>query len=120
MGISSKLHDYDDTNSDNFIWFIGYAWSFGLVHHFSRGLLCYAQITSGSGDLQNSIYSGAGYYWKDSCGYFNSTYSLDVDSMTNFGITTVECNISDVLLDNEQNVYTYAADVGDTQITLTC
>ncbi|PNX52339.1 MAG: hypothetical protein BV458_10090 [Thermoplasmata archaeon M9B2D] len=60
------------------------------------------------------------YTWMGNCGYFNTTYNLDVDSATNFGITTIDCDISNVLLDNEQYVYTYAADVGETQIQLTC
>lgn len=120
MGTSFLLHDYDDTNSNDCIGFIGRAWSTGLLKSRSRFLICGVDIESGTGDLQSSIYSNTGYYWMGNCGYFNTTYNLDVDSATNFGITTIDCDISNVLLDHEQYVYTYAADVGETQIQLTC
>ncbi|MCU0849758.1 MAG: hypothetical protein MUC80_00600 [Candidatus Thermoplasmatota archaeon] len=120
MGTSFLLHDYDDRNSDDYIIFVGRAWSNGLLRSLSNPLLCSVEIESGTGDLQSSMYSNEGYYWMENCGYFNTTYSLDIDSSTNFGITTIDCDISNVLLDNEQYVYTYAADIGDTQIALTC
>ncbi len=99
----------------------GYLWSlnaFGLPQLYA--IYDYSVvIDSGTGPTQSSS-PIAGYYWINSCGYFNTTYNLDVDSTTNFGITTVDCDISDVLLSDEQYIYTYAADVGDTQIDLTC
>jgi hypothetical protein len=120
VGSSILLHDSDDTDSSGFIYFIGETWSWGFLGFSRATLLCWAQIITGEGELQSSGPPDIGYYWMNSCGYFNTTYSLDVDSATNFGITTVDCDISNVLLDNEQYVYTYAADVGDTQIQLTC
>jgi hypothetical protein len=120
MGMSITLHDYDDTNSNDRIWFAGLAWSWGFIGHTRATLLGSVIINDGEGSLQSSGSPVVGYYWMNSCGYFNTTYSLDVDSATNFGITTVDCDISDVLLHDEQYVYTYAADVGDTQIQITC
>lgn len=120
MGMGITLHDYHDTNSNDIIWFAGLAWSWGFIGHTRANLLGWVIINDGEGSLQSSGSPVVGYYWMNSCGYFNTTYSLDVDSATNFGITTVDCDISDVLLDDEQYIYTYAADVGDTQIVLTC
>jgi hypothetical protein len=120
MGNSTLLHDYDDQNSDGKIPFFATAWSWGILGCSIKQMVRWALIDSGDGELQSSGPPDIGYYWMNSCGYFNTTYSLDVDSEMNFGITTVDCDISNVLLDNEQYVYTYAADVGDTQIQLTC
>ena len=113
------IHDYDDLGPDNKINVWGYLWTSHLLKVYPTPLTYQIQIDSGIGQTQSS-YSVGGYYWINSCGYFNTTYDLDVDSTTNFGITTIDCDISNVLQDNEQLVYTYAADVGDTQIQLTC
>jgi hypothetical protein len=120
MGVSTTLHDYDDENSNNYIGFFGQAWSVGWLGHTRATLVNAVHINSGVGQLGSAMYSDTGYYWQNSCGYFNTTYSLDINSSTNFGITTVDCDISDVLLDNGQLVYTYAADVGDTRVQVVC
>jgi len=120
MGVTDTLHDYDDENSDDYIGFVGQAWSVGWLGHTRVTLVNAVHINSGVGQLGSTIFTDAGYYWQNGCGYFNTTYNLDVDSSTNFGITTVDCDISDVLLDNGQFIYTYAADVGDTRIQVVC
>jgi len=120
MGVSVLLHDYDDENTDDFIIFVGQAWSVGWMGHTRATLLSSVHINLGEDQLEPAIYSDTGYYWMNSCGYFNTTYSLDVDSSTNFGITTVDCDISEVLLDNGQYVYTNAADAGDTRVQMVC
>ena len=118
MRTSFTIDESDDVAPYNRINVWGYMWSVGLGQYF-RPLSYQIQIDSGIGSTQSND-PVLGYYWLESCGYFNTTYNLDVDSSTNFGITIVNCDISDILLDNEQYVYTYAADVGDTQIELTC
>jgi hypothetical protein len=120
MGTPMVLHDYHDVNSNDRIWFAIQAWSWGVLGHTRITLPGLVVIDEGVGSLQPSGSPVGGYYWMDRCGYYNTTYTLDVDSSTNFGITTIDCDISDILLDNGQYIYTYAGDVGDTQIELTC
>lgn len=104
------------------LYFSGFAWSIG--RYLPPTLVPIERVlykTGNTGSTGSLTFSESGYYWEGSCGYFNSTFSLGVDSLTHFGITTVDCDISAVLLaEGEQYVYTYAADVGDTQIELSC
>lgn len=120
MGKNFTLHKSDDLNSNHYIWFAGWAWSWGVGGHSTVKLLRNVHYSDDTGSLQSSNYSENGYYWEGSCGYYNTTSGLEVDSSTNNGVTTVDCNISPVLLEDEQYVYAYAADVGNTQIKLTC
>lgn len=119
LNTSFTIDDDDDIGEINKINVWGYLWTIGFLKFSPTPLAYQIQIDSGTGQTQSSS-PVVGYYWMNSCGYFNITYSLNVDSATNLGITIVDCDISNVLLDNEQYVYTYAADVGETQIQLTC
>jgi len=61
------------------------------------------------------------YYWEDECAYLNETSeTLAVSSETYFGITTVEADISNVLQESNQSIYSFAADRGDTRVEFTC
>ncbi|MBU0497919.1 MAG: hypothetical protein KKG04_08215 [Candidatus Thermoplasmatota archaeon] len=76
-------------------------------------------IVSGTGS-SSAINGESGYYWEESCAYFNTTYDLDVSSSEEFGITTVSVDISDVLKESDECVYTYAGDTGVVQIEVMC
>jgi len=125
MGVSFTISEDDLVNSwfgYPALYFSGYVWSLGFYLPPTLKLIERVLYKNGNTGSQGSLtFSESGYYWEGSCGYFNSTFSLDVDSSTYLGITTVDCDISAVLLaEGEQYVYTYAADVGETQIELTC
>jgi hypothetical protein len=126
MGVSFDVSE-DDLVNTYFgypaVKFSGYAWSIGryLSPTCTPIGLRYLYKTGNTGSTGSTNFTESGYYWESSCGYFNSTFNIGVDSSTDFGITTVDCDISDVLLaEGEQYVYTYAADVGDTRIELSC
>jgi hypothetical protein len=75
-------------------------------------------IVSGTGSSE-TLNSENGFYWEDSCAYFNKTFSLSVSNSKSLGITTVSVDISDMLDDNDECVYTYAGEVGDERIQIT-
>jgi hypothetical protein len=69
-------------------------------------------------DLKESSVS---FYWEESCSYCNETSeTLDVSSLTQFGITTVEADISNALQGEGQSIYSFAADRGDVRVEFTC
>jgi hypothetical protein len=70
---------------------------------------------------QGAAGGGTAYYWKDNCAYLNMTsQSLSVSSSMMFGITTVSANIDYALQHNDQSIYSFKGDRGDTQIKFIC
>jgi len=77
------------------------------------------QIDEGTGQSQ-TLDEVEGYYWEGSCAYFNDTHSLSVSNSTSSGVTTVNVDISDVLGSDEEFIYTFAGENGETRIQITC
>lgn len=71
-------------------------------------------------DAENSPGSGgtSQFYWEEECAYSNST-ACQVSNYTIGGITYVNVNISPFLAEN-QLIYTWRGDTGDTKVTITC
>lgn len=75
-------------------------------------------------EANNSGNNGAsGYYWEGACAYQNLSFSVDVDSIKAFGITTVYANIIEVLQVAESSgefIYSFGGDSDDVRIEFTC
>ena len=107
-----------DKDHDGNISIDGWIWAANL-NIFSVHLSDYDvfNIHIDSNANQTSGGSSSSYYWKYSCAYQNQTSdSLPVSSSNQSGITTVRPDISNVLSLTNGNVYSFAADRGDTRI----
>ena len=65
---------------------------------------------------------GFNIYWEEACAYYNDTYSVDVSSFTDRGITTVYADIYEVLHSgsSDERIYSFAGDSGDVRVEFTC
>jgi len=117
-----ETYDYYDTNpTDGKITVWGWVWIKVGPHHFPRPLIMYfieinEEGGSSEGEKQGNI------YWEQSCAYQNETCNVEVESGSQFGITTVEGNIIEALTSEstDEFVYTYKGDRGDTRVELIC
>lgn len=115
----------DDRNDINepfgYITVWGWVWIKIGPHHYPRPLIGYSiEINEEGGSSEEETQDNV--YWVQSCAYQNETYDVDVSSISQFGITTVEANIIEALTSEstDEFVYTYKGDCGDTRIELIC
>jgi len=118
------IDEDDDLGSDNKIDIWGYVWAARpltvMFEELESGATGYQiQIDQGVGSTQSAGDIG-GYFWKDSCAYFNETHSVSVTSTSSAGITTVDVDISNVLQCDDEFVYIFAGENGDTRIQISC
>ncbi|UCF49314.1 MAG: hypothetical protein JSU91_06080 [Thermoplasmatales archaeon] len=109
-----------DLDSDDEVSIAGDIWVVSKGLYFHRNLVGYT-INIVSGTVTSSPGEQIEYFWEESCAYQNDSYAVSVTNSTSNGITTIDADISNVLTaNNEEFVYTFAADRGDTRITVSC
>lgn len=114
-----QIEDYSDANEDGLTEMSLWIWcTNGLIPEVVIRNPNY-EMHNSSGANNSAPSGGQSYYWEEDCAYQNSTF-IDVDSATYFGITTVYADISNILNSDDQYIYSYAGDTGDTRVEFTC
>lgn len=73
-----------------------------------------------NGTASGTVGEQVEYFWEEECAYQNDSYAVSVTNSTLGAITTIDADISNVLAANNEYIYTFAADNGDTRIEISC
>ncbi|UCD14538.1 MAG: hypothetical protein JSW60_03720 [Thermoplasmatales archaeon] len=120
VGVDFEIDKEDDIGSNNKIYLWGDAWAFRPIGVIWEHLDGYQIKIDEGTDPSHTIDVLNGYYWEESCAYFDYNQALGVSSITEASITTVTVDISNVLGSDDQFFYTFAGNVGDERIQVTC
>ncbi|MBN1860456.1 MAG: hypothetical protein JW840_03225 [Candidatus Thermoplasmatota archaeon] len=113
---------YDTKPPFGYISVWGWIWIVVDAHFVPRPFLNYSIEISEEGGSSSELEQQGNIYWEQSCAYQNESYDVEVESSSQFGITTIEANIIEALTSEstDEFVFTYNGDRGDTRIELIC